>query len=254
MVLLFRRRLVPVPTLWGGLALLVLAAVLAVALGRAAGPWLAVTAPARAADGAPSKVLIVEGWLGRAELEAAAEYARTHGVRRVIASGGPDDDSFSPFPSYAERAATVMRPLLPGVPVDAVVSPTTASDRTYVSALQVRAWMEERQLPRDAIDVYSRGVHARRTRWLYEMAFGRSTAVGVIAGAPRDQDEARWWTSSRAARAVMGEALALAWTACCFWPSSSPPFDGALPTRDPAGEARAAPTASGAPPGAPEKR
>lgn len=218
---LLRRRDVLLPTLWGWVVLLACLVAGATLLGRAAGPWLAITAPARAPDGSAAKVLIVEGWLGRSELESAADYARAHGVQRVLASGGPEVDAFDPFPTYADRAAAVMRPLLPGVPVDAVPSPEITRDRTYTSARAVRRWIEQRLGRVDAIDVYTRGVHARRTRWMYHLAFGDTTAVGVIAGAPRHADETRWWTSSRSTRAVMSETLGLAWTACCFWPSTS---------------------------------
>ncbi|MEO7853431.1 MAG: hypothetical protein ABIR94_14435 [Rubrivivax sp.] len=114
-----------------------------------------------------------------------------------------------------------MRPLLPGLPVDAVPSPHTKQNRTYASAVWVRDWVRQQQPPLTAIDVYTEGTHARRTHLLYAMAFGGDMRAGIVAGAPQDVDMQRWWTSSDAAKTVMSESISLAWTLCCFWPPSS---------------------------------
>jgi hypothetical protein len=51
------------------------------------------------------------------------------------------------------------------------------------------------------------------------MAFGPAVEIGVIAS-PASREEARhWWRSSAIAKSVLGEALSLAWTECCFWPA-----------------------------------
>ncbi len=215
---LMRRRELWWPTLWGGLLLLALLAGLAFALAQWLGGWLSMTAPALQRDGRPASVLVVEGWLNREALDTAAAYSRTRGYARVIVSGGPIDDGFSAYANFAERGAAVLRPKLPDRPVDAVPSPPTRQNRTFASAVWVRDWARQRQLPLDAIDVYSEGTHARRTRLLYAMAFGDATQVGVVAAVPREVDVQRWWTSSEAAKSVLGESISLAWTLCCFWP------------------------------------
>jgi hypothetical protein len=215
---LFRRREVILPTLWGWLLALFLLVAAATWLGRHLGPWLSVSQPAAGADGTSAALLVVEGWLGERELDDAAAYARQHGYRRVVASGGPIQ-SFSPFASYAERAAQRLRERLPGVPVEAVPTPHTRQDRSYASAVWVRDWAQQRAIPVEAIDVYSLGPHARRTRMLYRLAFGERTRVGIIAGLPHDSDILHWWTTSEAAKDVLMEAVSLAWTQCCFWPA-----------------------------------
>lgn len=215
---LFRRRAVWVPTAWGWL---VIATALAATTGLAArhlGSWLAVTAPLSAAEGGPARVLVVEGWLGARELADAAAFARARGYARVLTSGGPIDEPLSPFANFADRAALSLRPQLPGIPVDAVSSPHTKQNRTYASAVWLRDWAQRQPLALEAVDVYSQGPHARRTRMLYAMALGDGTRVGVIAGAPHDVDLQQWWTSSEAAKSVMSESISLAWTVCCFWP------------------------------------
>jgi hypothetical protein len=160
----FRRREIWWPT-WR--AALLLGAVLGAAGwagGRALGPWLAVTAPVAMADGGPARVLVVEGWLAVPEIEAAAEFARQRGYTRIVASGGPIDDPFNRFDNFAERAATVLRARLPGVPVQALPTPPTAQNRTYASAVWVRDGLAAQGPLPAALDVYSLGPHARHVR------------------------------------------------------------------------------------------
>ena len=215
---LFRRRTVLLPTAWGWLMIVAALAAAVVLPARHLGGWLSVTAPLGTAEGGPARVLVVEGWLGAHELADAAAFARSRGYSRVLTSGGPIDEPLSPFANFADRAAMSLRPLLPGIPVHAVPSPHTQQNRTYASAVWLRDWAQRQQLPLEAIDVYSEGPHARRTRMLFAMAFGEGTRVGIVAGAPHDVDMQRWWTTSDAAKSVMSESISLAWTVCCFWP------------------------------------
>lgn len=215
---LFRRREVILPTLWGGLLLLALLGAAATLVARHLGAWLAVSEPVVVAGGGPAALLVVEGWLGERELDDAAAYARRRGYARVVTSGG-EIDSFSPFASYAERAAHRLRQRLPALRIDAVPTPRTAQDRSYASAVWVRDWARQHAVPVETIDVYSLGAHARRSRMVYRLAFGETTRVGIIAGRPHDNDVERWWTTSEAAKGVLGETLSLAWTQCCFRPA-----------------------------------
>jgi len=219
MPVLFRRHEVMLPTLWGCLLALGLLGGAGIFVGRHLGAWLAVSDPAASGNGASVGLLVVEGWLGERELDGAAAYVRQHGYQRVVTSGGPIP-SFSPFASYAERAANHLSHRLPGVSVQAVPTPQTKQDRTYASAVWVRDWAQQRAVPVETIDVYSLGAHARRTRILYRLAFGERTNVGIIAGLPQDSDILRWWTTSEASKQVLAEALSLAWTQCCFWPAA----------------------------------
>lgn len=126
---LFRRREVILPTLWGWLLTLGLLGAATTLVARQMGAWLVVSEPVAGASGGPAALLVIEGWLGERDLDAAAAYARQRGYRRVVTSGGPID-SFSPFANYAERAAQRLREQLPGVPVEAAPTPRTKQDRS----------------------------------------------------------------------------------------------------------------------------
>jgi DUF218 domain len=220
---LFRRRQVWLPTLWGTLLLLMLAALVLAALAVAANGLLAPHDPARGADGQGARTLVVEGWLDEHELVQAADAIRRGRYERVLTTGGPLEGwgDGGHWKTYAARAADWLSTHGPAdVPVIAVPAPASKQDRTYLSAVMVREWALQSGVALDAIDLFSAGVHASRSRLLYRMALGPGVEVGVMAAAPHGFDAERWWTSSAAAKLVMGETVSLIWTRCCFWPGA----------------------------------
>ena len=219
--MLFRRREMLWPTLSGWLVLLALAALLALLGGRALPALLTVNEPANGPDGRGAKTLVIEGWLEADDLDQALALMRSARYQQVLTTGGPIEDSWNNVPgwsSYAERAAEYLVDRAPGgPPIVAVPAPPTEQDRTFHSALQVAAWSRGAGIELGAIDLYTAGIHSRRSRTVFEMALGPAVEVGVLA-APSPDSIAHWWTSSRSAKAVIGEALSLTWTTCCFWP------------------------------------
>ena len=212
---LARRQEVWLPTLWGWLALLLAAAVAALVLLRSLYPFLAITQPVGAS------VLVVEGWLGEKELDGAIKVFRAGGYERIVTTGGPLHawPESSPDSTYAHRAADYLRRHgLGTVPITAAPSPITDKDRTYTSALMVRAWARHTGIELGKIDVVSRGPHARRSRLLYGEAFGPLVQVGVISIRPQYYDERQWWRSSTAALDVAEQAIGLLWVELFFDP------------------------------------
>ncbi|MHC5210422.1 MAG: YdcF family protein [Planctomycetota bacterium] len=212
---LWRRRSVWLPTLRGWLILLALFGTGTVLAGRGLHAYLAVDLPVGA------DLLVVEGWLGDAGLDQAIERFGSGDYSRVVISGGPIThwaDRLG-FDNYADLAAdALVRRGIPSASVFAVPAPASAQNRTFLSAVMVREWAQSEGLALDAIDVYSSGAHARRTRLLYRMAFGPGVRVGILAAQPEDYDPRVWWRTSSGAKNVVGELLGLLWTECCFWP------------------------------------
>jgi len=217
-LVLMRRQTVWLPTLWGWLALLLAGAVAAIGLLRGLYPFLAVTEPVGAS------VLVVEGWLRQKELDRAIDVFRAGGYQRIVTTGGP----LHPWPesssdsTYAHRAADYLRRHgLATVPITAAPSPITPQDRTYTSAQMVRAWARRSGIELKKIDVVSHGPHARRSRMLYEEAFGPGVQIGVVAIRPADYGEAQWWRSSTGALEVAEQAMGLLWVKFFFNPLQS---------------------------------
>ena len=218
---LFRRRTVWLPTLWGALLFLAVAVAAAVAAARGAGDYLFVNEPAYGQDGRGARLLVVEGWLDEDELGDAVAAYRHGRYERVVTSGGPIDTwrEGQTATNFAERAADYLkRHGLADAPVAAASAPASTQDRTFLSAVAVRDWVQHEGLKPDAIDLFSAAVHARRSRMIYRLAFGPQVEVGVLAAPPRRYDLDQWWRTSQGAKSVLDEALSLAWTTCCFWP------------------------------------
>ena len=216
-----RRRTVWLPTLWGWGALLAASATSIVVMAFAATAWLAPNHPADGADGTGARVLIVEGWLDGPDLDQAIIAFRRGRYERIVTTGGPINAWFdvSAARNYAERSAAYLKTHgLANAQIDAVAAPASAQDRTFLSAVVVREWAQRSGVALSAVDLFSAGVHARRSHRLYQMAFGPGVTVGVLASRPAEFDAAHWWRSSAGTKAVMGETLSLAWTTCCFWP------------------------------------
>jgi len=214
MIPLFRRRLAWLPT-WQGWLLVALVVAAAALFGatRIVG-FLSREAPAPGAQ-----ILVVEGWLEQADLRHAIAALERGRYERVLTTGGPVETWGEPsgMASSAERAAAWLRPRVPArMPVTAVPAPASMQDRTFLSAVVLRDWAARSGTELVAIDLFTAGVHARRSRMMFRAALGSSVDVGVLAAPPRYYDANRWWVTSAGAKTVMAETLSLAWTACCF--------------------------------------
>jgi len=211
---LVRRRAVWLPTLWGWILILGAGAGALLFLGMNLYPFLAPNAPV----GAP--FLVVEGWVHQDALDQAAATYRSRGYERILTTGGPISDWPRTHASYAERAADYFRQS--GIPPSAVVAlpaPQSRVERTYQSAVSVREWSRRSGVRIPAVDVFSVGAHARRSRTLFRLALGPEVAVGILAAPPDGYEPARWWRSSVGARHVIDEAIGLVWVTLFFWPS-----------------------------------
>ena len=235
---LFHRRQIWLPTWQGVLLLVVIVAAASLIALRHLASYLAPHDPATTRDGRGASTLIVEGWLDEDGLDAAIAAIGRGRYERVVASGGPIDSwrEGQSWPTYAERAADYLRRHgVTSIPVVAVAAPESAQDRTFLSAIVVREWLRRQGGKVDAVDLFSGGVHARRSRLVFQMAFGPEVDVGVFAAPSRRYALDRWWTTSEGVKAVLDESIALAWTACCFVPPARDAHDERSPApRSPA--------------------
>lgn len=212
---LVRRREIPVPTAFGLLVAGTVAALVAFATLRGIHPFLAPTAPVGGG------VLVVEGWAGDPGFAEAARRFATGRYERVIAAGGPieRDSPVAAAHSWAEFAGHALA--LRGIPadrLDVVPAPASAQDRTYLSAVRVRDWLATHAPDTQQLDVVTLGPHGRRSRRLYQLAFGDAIRVGVVSATPTTYDPARWWSSSEGAKSVLEEVVGWGWSHCCFTP------------------------------------
>ncbi len=167
-------------------------------------PFLAVT------DSKPGGLLIVEGWAPDEAYKAAIQEYQTHEYTAFCITGGPIDAGapLAEYHTYAERGMAIALALgLQSNVVRAVPAPRVRADRTYVSAVSLKRWLDLQPTPATRINVLTEGPHARRSRLLFQQALGNSIEVGVISVPALDYDPARWWRTSAGVRNVIGELL-----------------------------------------------
>ena len=214
--MLFRRRQIWWPTWRGWLLLFALLALAVVVWAHTIVGFLAMNQPARQAS-----TLVVEGWMNEADLAQAITAFQRGGYTRLLTTGGPIDpwSDVGHWKTFAVRGAAYA--LAHGVAQDRVVplsAPESLQERTWTNALMVRDWAARSGTALGGVDVYTAGMHARRSHALYARALGEKVEVGVLAAVPNEFDTLHWWRSSAGAKAVLGESLSWLWTSCCFWP------------------------------------
>jgi uncharacterized SAM-binding protein YcdF (DUF218 family) len=191
---------------WKGRVLagaVLLGATIAILFG--AHPFLAVTQPIK------GRFLIVEGWVPASATREAKILFEQGSYQKILTCGGPVRDrlDLESEVTYAEWGASNLRKL--GVStnfVQAVPAPAAETDRTYSSALALKAWFETNGLDAESIDVVTSGCHGRRSHMLFRKAFGPNVRIGIISVPPKAYNSQRWWASSAGVREVLSEGIA----------------------------------------------
>src|SRR5579872_3124903 len=194
-----------VPSARAWLVMLMIAALAAWGVFWQLAPFLAIT------ERVPSEVLVFEGWCPPSLCkQTAAEFQGGHYKHLLLLRPVLNvPDRFESGRYSADYMANLL--LQDGVPKSelTVLTPFVAKkDRTYHSALDAKQWLEKNRIPAQSIDVATDGPHARRSRLLYQKAFGIQVKVGIIAMQDPMFDTTNWWHGSEGVREVVGEAIA----------------------------------------------
>jgi uncharacterized SAM-binding protein YcdF (DUF218 family) len=211
---LFRRRSLVLPTLAGWL-LILLVSVAVMLLGFRSLAWFLIVNEPVGAD-----YLVIEAWMGKEELEQARAYFDANDYRLAILVGGPISDDFHEMDSnYAQRAANYLRLQgMPGESLAVVEAPPSAQNRTFLNAVYVREWFFHQGGEIADIDVFTSPAHTRRSRELYQLAFGEVAVVGVVPSSPANFAPEQWWRSSESGKRIVVEFAAWLLVKCCFNP------------------------------------
>lgn len=200
----------------GWLMLFVVLGLLAVGIVRGVHPFLA---PTQRVD---AKYLVVEGWVHDYVIPIAVQEFYAGHYEKVFTTGGPvtgSDGATNIFNTVASVGAE--RLLAAGIPtncVQMVPAHVVGRDRTYTSAVALRDWLKENNLVATNLNVLTEDCHARRTRKLFQAAFGKAAVVGVISVPNPDYDPQSWWRYSEGVREVLGESIAWIYAEFLFTP------------------------------------
>ena len=178
-------------------------------------PFLAVT------HRVDTNVLVVEGWTHEYAIRAAVEEFRSKSYERVLTTGGPVEGTGGYINDYNTSASVgadlLIKAGLANGSVQMVPSRVMDRDRTYGSAVALRNWFREHNMPVRSINVVTEDVHARRTCLLFQKALGHNVAVGVIAVPNPDYDPRHWWRYSEGVKDVFAESVAYIYARLLFF-------------------------------------
>jgi uncharacterized SAM-binding protein YcdF (DUF218 family) len=143
----------------------------------------------------PAEILVVEGWIGRDGVRAAATEFERGVYRYVITSGGVSESEgwTEGGWSYAEGAQQEL--IRSGVPeAKIIVAPAmdVERQRTYESALAVWRKLQSLSIKPKSINIFTLGPHARRSRLVFAKVEGSETRVGVISWTPSCNQAGPW--------------------------------------------------------------
>jgi len=153
----------------------------------------------------PADVLVVEGWIGPEGVRAAGQEFQRGGYRYIVATGGYSDRRWTDAPwSFTQESAKQLRRF--GIADRQILlapPAVTASQRTYESARAVWARLEQVTPRPRAVNIFTLGAHARRSRLIFAEVL--PLPVGVISWAPRSFGDDPWWRSSVRAEDMLKE-------------------------------------------------
>jgi hypothetical protein len=172
-----------------------------------------------------TKTLVVEGWVRQFAINAAvAEFKNGH-YDRVFVTGGPVAGTGGYSNDYnTEASVGTDRLIAAGIPnnlLQMVPSRVWNRNRTYYSAVALRDWFSSHNIHAGSMNVLTEEAHSRRTRLLFQEAFGRNIRVGIISVPNPDYDASHWWRYSDGVRDVVGEAIAYIYAKFFFWPGKT---------------------------------
>lgn len=91
-------------------------------------------------------------------------------------------------------------------------------DRTYESAVAIFQWMKENKITANTLNLVTLGCHSRRSRLLFQKAFGNDFKIGILAISNQSYDAVHWWRSSHGFREVNKETIAWIYARFFFFP------------------------------------
>lgn len=177
-----------------------------------------------------SKVLVVEGWVHEYAVRAAVKEFQTGAYEAVVATGGPVEGSggyTNDFNTSASVGADLLKKNgLPAGVLSMAPSRVMDRDRTYGSAVALKNWIDQHQVNVTGLNIITENVHARRSRLLFQRAFGNKVRLGVIAVQNPDYDPAHWWRYSQGLKDIVSEGCAYLYAKFFFAPHHEKPVTG----------------------------
>lgn len=215
MGLLFHKKVLVVPTLFGLVVILIIAFFLVFFAFRSTYSFLALQKTPK------SKILVVEGWIDKSCVKNALELYKTNGYEYLFVTGVPITQwtYSSPFTNMADATEGIIKRLKFQDTIYKAIAPSNVlRDRTYSTAVALKMKFEELNFPLKDFDLYTVGAHSRRSYQMYRKAFADERYIGVIADIDPSFDPAKWYATSRGFRIVLSELISYLYSSLFFHP------------------------------------
>lgn len=179
-------------------------------------PFLAVTHPINADR------LVVEGWVHEYAIKVAIGEFQSGKYESIYTTGGPvagiGHYISDPFTNASVAAGRLRADGVSAEKVKMVPARVIDRDRTYGAALALKTWFLEHGIVAPRMNIVTEDLHARRTRLLFEKAFGNNISIGIIAVSNPDYDARHWWRYSAGVRDLLAETIAYVYARFFFHP------------------------------------
>ena len=133
-------------------------------------------------------ILVVEAWVPTQALAEVPSVFASGNYRYLVVVGYPIEPAAgtgAPASTYADLAVRELkRRGFNNTMLVELRVPLQSSRKTYATALAVRDWLIRSKLSINCVDVFTVGVHARKSWILFQHALGDNYHVGVVAGRP----------------------------------------------------------------------
>jgi hypothetical protein len=146
-------------------------------------------------------ILVVEAWIPAEALANSVSTFNSGHYRYLVVVGG-SIQGIGSAPSrpttYADRAASTLQHF--GFDTNKLIKisvPPVSFDRTLTGAEEVKRWLERSGTNVCCVDVFTVGVHARKSWILSQYVLGHSYRVGIIAGPEVSFSASHWLLSAR---------------------------------------------------------
>lgn len=156
-----------------------------------------------------AEILVVEGWIGPEVLPEVKQEFERGGYTFLIITGGLSGHTWSKYRQSVTEIAEreLLRLGFPSNQLLLAPCEDSENQRTYTSAVAAKRMMEAKGLHPKAINVVSRGAHARRTQLVFSKVFSPAIKVGIISWRPYSSQDKAWWRSSERTLEFMNESF-----------------------------------------------
>lgn len=203
-------------TFWGWLLFLMLISFLVWIFIRSVVPFLTAENPVAC------KVMVVEGYVSDDALLDIREIFEAGNYDLLITTGPHYDQGY--FITGVKSAAELIGRSLIRLGFDSTklsivpIPRRIFRDRTYNSALVTRQYLKTNHPDVKKINLVSQSVHARRSHYLYRMAYEPEYVVGNVVIQNENIQPGNWYKSSRGFRTVIDETIAYLYVVLFFFP------------------------------------